>query len=171
MSQTRAPERQPIKEGKPTVEGRERKQLGPQLKMDMSAYVDQYPGKKLMLITDEDGNLNRWLDAGAEPIPAQLPNRKLYKGLNDRVDSEWVKFPAGEKSGATYYAYGLMMDPELYDDFKHGPERQRREDIDRALLGGQADPAESFAGGGQVKSYAASLPTGSGKGYNQIKSK
>lgn len=150
-----------------------RKGMGQQLKLDMSAYIEQYPNKQLMLINDLDGDVQRWLDAGAEPIPAKLPDRKIFKGLNDKVESEWVRFVGGAlPSGETYYTYGLMMDPDLYAQYKHTPIQQRKDDIKASMTAGKTDQAgENLPGGGQVMTYAANLPTGQGQGYNEIRSK
>lgn len=147
-----------------------RRDIGVQMKMDMQAYIDAYPNKALMLINDLDGDVQRWLDAGAEPIPAKITGRKVYEGLNDKSANQWVRFAAGQTEGGdTYYAFGLMMDKDLYDQYKHEPERKRLEDIDNALFKGKVTE-DSLIGGGSIHSYAASLPVGSGKGYNQIKS-
>lgn len=172
MSHHRNNIRQPIVEnGLKLDEGKKvRRNIGAQMKMDMQPYIDAYPNKALMLINDLDGDLQRWLDAGAEPIPAVIAGRKTYEGLNDKSASQWVRFVAGQTEGGdTYYAFGLMMDPELYDEYKHGPERQRLEDIDNALFRGKVE-TDTLEGGGGIQSYAASLPVGTGKGYNQIKS-
>ena len=151
---------------------RVRRQIGAQIKMDMQPYVDQYPDKKLMLINDMDGDVQRWLDAGAEPIPAKISGRKTYEGLNDKAANPWVRFVAGQNpSGDAYYAYGLMMDPELYDEYKLAPQRKRHEDIQNAMKRGVASDSASFDGGENVQSYAPNLPTGTGQGYNQIKAK
>ncbi len=164
--------RQPIVENGTKLDDHKkvRRDIGVQMKMDMQPYIDAYPNKALMLINDLDGDVQRWLDAGAEPIPAKLATRKTYEGLNDKTANQWVRFAAGQTEGGdTYYAFGLMMDKDLYDEYKHAPERQRLADIDQALFKGKVT-GESLAGGGGIQSYAASLPVGTGKGYNQIKS-
>ena len=171
MSQHRNNVRATISEGASPVK-KVRRQIGAQIKMDMQPYIDQYPDKKLMLINDVDGDVQRWIDAGAEPIPSKLPDRKIFKGLNDRADSEWVRFVAGQNpTGEAYYAYGLMMDPKSYDEYKLAPQRQRQEDIHKAMRRGVVDNSGSFEGGGDVKAYAANLPTGEGQGYNEIRAK
>ena len=149
-----------------------RRHIGALIKMDMQPYIDEYPGKKLMLINDEDGDVQRWLDAGAEPIPSKIQGRKVYEGLNDKASSGWVRFVAGQKqSGESYYAYGLMMDPDLYDEYKLAPQRNRHEDVQNAMRGGMASESARFSGGENMKSYAPNLPTGTGQGYNEIKAK
>jgi len=149
-----------------------RRKIGAQVKMDIQPYIDLYPNKKLMIINDLDGDVQRWLDAGAEPIPAVIQGRKIYEGLNDKAGSQWVKFVAGQAAnGETYYAYGLMMDKDLYDDYKHAPQRQRQADIRNAMEQGVSDSSASLKSGQNIGSYAPNLPTGAGQGYNEIKAK
>lgn len=161
--------RQPVKEGNHKETKTIRRGIGQQLRMDMTPYNDAYPNKQLMLINDMDGDVQRWLDAGAEPIPSKIAGRKEYKGLNDREDNEWVRFVGGQtKQGETFWVYGLMMDPDLYDEYKNAPNRQRQADIKKAMGAGHSEESGALAGGGSVQTYAANLPTGAGQGYNQI---
>ena len=163
--------REPIKDDGKT-EKKIRRQIGAQIKMDMQPYIDQYPDMKLMLINDVDGDVQRWLDAGAELIPSKVIGRKTYEGFNDKSANPWVRFVAGQNSnGEAYYSYGLMMDPDLYDEYKLAPQRQRHKDVQDAMKRGKVSDAASFDGGENVKSYAPNLPTGDGQGYNQIKTK
>ena len=171
MSSKRSNVRAPITDSGKT-DKKVRRHIGAQIKMDMQPYIEQYPNKKLMLINDQDGDVQRWLDAGAEPIPTTVSGRKVYPGLNDRASSEWVRFVAGQTpSGEPYYAYGLMMDPDLYDEYKLAPQRKRHEDVENAMKRGVASDSASFQGGENMPSYAPNLPTGDGQGYNQIKAK
>ncbi len=166
--------REPVTEDASKTNKNVRKGLGQQLKLDMTAYLEQYPNKQLMLINDLDGDVQRWLDAGAEPIPARLPDRKIFKGLNDKVESEWVRFVGGAlPSGETYYTYGLMMDPDAYAQYKHAPINQRKSDIKASMTAGKTDQdgGANLPGGGQVMTYAANLPTGQGQGYNELRPK
>ena len=156
------------------VDKKIRPQMGQQLKMDITPYIEAHPDKQLMLINDLDGDVQRWLDAGAEPVPAKLASRKTFKGLTDRSESEWVRFVGGTaQTGEVYYVYCLMMDPVLYREYKHAPIQQRQEDIKVAMGRGRTDQTggEALAGGGDVQTYAANLPTGSGEGYNEVRSK
>ncbi len=125
-----------------------------------------------MIINDLDGDVQRWLDAGAEPVPSKIEGRKTYAGLNDKAESQWVRFVAGQSAGGdAYYAYCLMMEKDLYDDYKLAPQRQRQNDIMESMLRGVGDKTVSLGGGESVGSYAPNLPTGSGQGYNEIKAK
>ena len=173
MSNYREKVRAPIQDNvkNDTTKGVRRK-IGAQIRMDMEAYINEYPDKKLALINDENGDVQRWLDAGADLIPAKVKGRKVYDGFNDKSDSEWVRFVAGQKaSGEAYYSYGIMMDPDLYDDYKAAPQRQRHEDVRNAMRGGVSSESATFEGGKNMRSYAPNLPTGNGKGYNEIRAK
>jgi len=174
--------RQPICDGQERSDQTKvsRRRIGPQKRMDMQAYVDNYqkyddngnPMLEFCVINDIDGNVQRWLDAGAEPIPARISGRKIYPGLNDNAPSEWVRFVAGEtKDGRVLYAYGLMMDKELYYDFKHAPVVERKEEVKKALQRGksQANEDNKLPSGNAVETYAANLPGGRGQGFNQIR--
>lgn len=154
---------------KPSTSKNKRKQIGQQKRMNMDIYIAEYPNHKLMLISELEGDVQRWIDAGAEPIPVMTKSRKVYEGINDKHDSKWVRFVGGETSGgATYYLYGLMMDPEAYNDFKHAPELERRNLIKEAMTAGKTDVDQSL-GEGEMQTYAAKLPVGSGEGYNEIR--
>ena len=169
MSNKRTPQNPPVNEAKGT-DKKMRRKIGAQIKMDMEPYLALYPGKQLMLINDLDGDLQRWLDAGAEPIPAAIADRKVYEGLNDKAATQWVRFVGGQfGNGEVYYTYGLMMDKDLYDEYKLQPQRDRHQEVQAAMFGGKSSEDGNLQAGGQIKSYAANLPTGDGVGYNQVR--
>ena len=98
--------------------------------------------------------------------------RKTFKGINDKRENGWVTFSGGkDKSGKEYLLYLLMIDPDIYDDYKTGPERERQEEIEKAMkLGANAsDLSAHLPGGGGMQTYAPNLPVGDGAGYNEIK--
>lgn len=167
--------REPVTEDGSKANKNVRKGMGQQLKMDMTPYLEQYPNMQLMLINDIEGDVQRWLDAGAVPIPAKIPDRKIFEGLNDKVDNKWVRFVGGSRAdnGETYYTYGLMMEPEAYAQYKHAPMDQRKADIKASMTAGKTDQdgGANLPGGGQVMTYAANLPTGQGQGYNELRPK
>ena len=173
MSNRREKVRAPIEDNLKTDSTKGiRRKVGAQTRMDMEVYVNEYPEKKLAVINDENGDVQRWLDAGAELIPAKIQGRKLYEGFNDKAANGYVKFVTGQSSnGEPSYAYGIMMDPDLYDDFKAAPQRQRHEDVKNAMRGGISSEGATFEGGESMRSYAPSLPAGEGRGYNELKAK
>lgn len=173
MSTKRNNVRAPVDKSTTNTNKGVRRVIGAQIKMDMSAYEDQYPDKKLMIINDIDGDVQRWLDAGAEPVPSKIEGRKTYEGLNDKGASQWVRFSTSN-GDRQFYAYGLMMDKDLYFDYKHAPQIQRHRDTTAAMKQGKSGASESLSlpdGAAEVGSYAPNLPDGSGQGYNEIMSK
>lgn len=169
--QIRNPERQQMaSDGKGGNPKSERRQIGAQIKQDTKPYEIKYPDKKLAVITHANGELDRWLEAGGELVPTISAGSNVYEGINDAGAGKWARWASGEnENGTTLYSYLVMMDPEDYDYYKNAPDRQRQEEINAALYGGKAE-GEKLGGGGEIQSYAASLPDGSGKGYNRIKS-
>lgn len=157
----------------PKEQGKQvRQQFGKQLKLDASIYQRAHPDKKLMWISDYGTDVQWWLDHGAEPVPRNSVERKTYAGLNDKQTSEWVSEVGGKDSnGNVYRLYLLMIDPDTYDDFKTGPEAQRQEEIMEAMRLGsnQSDIAKHLPGGGGIETYAPNLPTGDGRGFNEIR--
>lgn len=148
----------------------ERRTIGAQIRQDTAPYEREYPHKKLAKITDENGELDRWLEAGGELVKRITPSGRIYEGINDAGANQWARWVAGtDASGATIYTYLIMMDPDDYDFYKNAPDRKRQDDIAAAMRGGQMQ-GEELSGGGKITSYAASLPDGSGVGYNRIKS-
>jgi hypothetical protein len=130
--------------------------------LDSEVYELSYPDKKLMKINDINGEVQWWLDRDAEPVPVQNDRRKTFKGLNDKQETEWVCWPGGTHDGTPFKVYLLMIDPELYDYYKTGPERKRQEDIKAAMKMGAGTETDA-------QTYAPNLPDGSGQGFNQIK--
>jgi ABC-type arginine transport system ATPase subunit len=152
----RQQQRQPIVEDGQKLDDikQVRRRTGPQMKMCLDMYNQQYPNKTLFWINDLDGDINRWIDAGAEPVPAKVQGRKEYAGLTDKSDSQWLRVVGGESSGRVYYAYALMMDPEVYQEYKIDPQIQRQAEIKEAM-----------------GSDLSGERTGGGVGYNQVRSK
>lgn len=149
-----------------------RADIGRQIQLDSEIYERLYPDKTLMKINDLNGDVQKWIDAGAEPVPARIPDRKVYAGINDKRTSEWVTWIGGTTdAGKEYLVYLLMMDPELYEEVKNRPQRARQEEIQRAMkIGGDASGENPhLPGGGGIQTYAPNLPTGGGQGFNQIR--
>lgn len=156
--------RQPITEDNSKGGKQIRPSLTSQMKLESEIYELAYPDKKLLKENDLDGKIQWWLDRGAEPVPVQHERRAVYKGLNDKGDSDWVCWPGGNDDGTPFKVYLLMIDPELYDHYKLAPQRKRQEDIRAAMKLGKGD------GSKDALTYAPNLPDGSGQGFNQIKS-
>jgi hypothetical protein len=142
------------------------KQIRPTLNakyiLDSEIYEQIHKDKKLMKINEINGEVQHWLDRGAEPVPVQHEQRKVYKGLNDKKESEWVCWPGGTHDGTPFKVYLLMIDPELYAHYKTEPERKRQADIRAAMYRGEGTENDA-------QTYAPNLPDGSGRGFNTIR--
>lgn len=131
--------------------------------MESSYYEEKYKDKKLMKINDINGEVQWWLDRGAVPVQRADDRRQKFKGIDDKQDSEWVCWPGGTHDGTPFKVYLLMIDPELYEKYKTGPEKQRREDIRAAMRLGKGTESDA-------QTYAPNLPGGAeGQGFNSIR--
>lgn len=127
---------------------------------DPTPYLQKYPDKKFMWMNDVNGDVQRWIDVGAEPVPILINKRRQFEGLTDKTESQWVRVVGGSYEGHMFYVYMLMMDPEIHEMHKAGPARERQEAIKRSMRQGE-DKSDSGSG---LQSYAPNLPTG-GRGY------
>jgi len=139
--------------------------MGQAKRLDADKYVAAHPDKRLMWINDMNGDVQRWIDAGAEPVPVQTRNSRHFEGITDRHESQWVRAVGGDDGmGNTYWVYLLMMSLERYDEVKLAPLRARQAAIKEALSRGSD---QSDGAGGELAAYAPNLPTG-GRGFQQI---
>ena len=116
------PDRTSINEG--TVE-REHSQMNPKAirrdigrskRLDADKYLDAHPDMQLMWINDLSGDVQRWIDEGAEPVPVVSKQSRTFEGITDKVDSKWVRGIGGDDGmGGHFWVYLLMIDPETYD--------------------------------------------------------
>lgn len=155
-----------------------RKVMHRQKQMDDSLYQEKYGEDfKLMWIVDEGGQLDKWIDVGAEPVKRESRNNKTFEGLTDRHSNPWVRVVAGTDAGGnTVYQYLLMLKHEIYDEVKIQPQKDRQGEIRTAMgLGATAgdeisSPSmkaqESNVAG--VKTYVPVNMDGSA-GFNEIR--
>ncbi len=145
-----------------------RRSIGRTKRLDADRYLEAYPNKKLMWVNDMDGQVQRWIDHGAEPVPVKTPGeRKEFAGLTDRNESEWVRAIGGsDRSGGVLYVYLLMIDPGVYDDLVIAPIKERQHEIRRRIMGGN-DQSDDRTGP-RLPSYAPHLPTG-GVGFDETR--
>ncbi|MGI9250213.1 MAG: hypothetical protein ACR2PR_03320 [Pseudohongiellaceae bacterium] len=151
-------ERKPMAEGAPQDEGSQfgRKPLGQPRNLDADPYMREYPDKQLMWVNEIGGDVQRWINAGAEPVPMKIAKDRVFEGITDVHESKWVRAIGGEEGGNPFWVYLLMIDPEIYDDVQLRPERERQEAIHAAMHGGR-DQSDTKSG---LQSYAPNLPTG-----------
>jgi hypothetical protein len=162
--------RQPITENPKLQNKNIRGNLQRQMKLDSSIYEEIHKDKKLMKWPDSSPMLHWWLQNGAEPVPRATEKMKIFKGINDKFDSEWVTWPSGTaKGGEPEVTYLLMVDPETYDEKVTLPDHHRNMEIAEAMrLGQNASGLEGhLPGGGGVQTYAPNLPTGPGRGFDE----
>lgn len=136
-------------------------------RIDISAYQEQNPGKKLCVINDMDGDVGKYIDAGFEPVKQSNRTSIQFKGLTDRNEGEWAKWVVGTgEGGQAIHAYLLMIDEKAYDDIIINPQKKRNHDIQTAMgLSGKRGEADASArDGSKVDTYAPNLPTG-GQGF------
>ncbi len=161
--------RKPINEG--MADEREANQfgavpLGQPRNLDADRYIAKYPGRKLMWVNDIGGDVQRWIDAGAEPVPRATAG-KVFEGLTDVTESKWERAIGGDDgSGNSFWVYLLVIDEDIYDRVHLAPERARQKAIDDAMRGGvnQSDEGQVMRQGGRIETYAPNLPTGTGRG-------
>jgi hypothetical protein len=166
--------RQPITENPELQNKNIRPSTRRQMRLDSAIYEEIHKDKKLMKITDSSADLHWWLQHGAEPVPRATDRIKVYKGINDKYESEWVTWPSGQRTNGTQeLTYLLMIDPDLYDDLVTIPEQVRNDEIMTAMrLGKDQSGIEAhLKGGGSIKTYAPNLPTGEGVGFNEIRAR
>ena len=153
-------QRKPINEGAPQTQESEfgRKPLGQPRNLDADFYLQKYGAdKKLMWVNDIGGDVQRWIDMGAEPVPVENRSGRTFEGITDSHESKWVRAVGGETANGPFWVYLLMVDPEIYDEVQIKPQRERQEAIHQAMHGGRD---QSGGAGGELQSYAPNLPTG-----------
>ena len=142
-----------------------RKQMSQGKRLDATIYEKEHPDKKLMWVNDMNGDVQRWINAEAEPVPLLENASRSFEGITDAHESKWVRAVGGDDGmGGYYWVYLLMIDPEIYDDVELEPLRQRQQAIKDAMTAGR-DASEGA--GGELEAYAPNLPTG-GRGFEQI---
>lgn len=144
-----------------------RRPIGQAKRLDADRYVESYPNKKLLWVNDLDGQVQRWIDNGAEPVPVETPGeRRVFEGITDRHESKWVQAIGGDDGhGGVFYVYLLMIDPDRYHELVTEPERDRQANIHRRIKGG-GDQSDMDSTGPRLPSYAPNLPTG-GTGFDE----
>lgn len=151
-----------------------RKSSRRQMRLDSSMYEKAYHDKKLLKIPEDDREFHWLLQNGAEPVPRKLDNLKVFEGINDKNLNGWVTWPSGTKAdGSVQLTYLLMIDPDTYDELYTKPNHERQAEIAEALRLGrdQSGLERHLKGGGSIQTYAPNLPTGTGQGFNEIRSR
>lgn len=133
-------------------------------RIDISVYEDKYKGKKFCVINDMDGEVQKYIDAGFEPVEQSNRSGREFKGLTDRNTGEWAKWVVGtNEGGQPMHAYLLMIEKDMYEKIITGPLKKRNQDIQKAM--GRGEASANDRDGAKVETYAPNLPTG-GKGLD-----
>lgn len=160
------PDRTSIDEGAPAGEHddhnpkaiRKQMQQGKWL-ADTLPYEQRYQDMQLLWVNDLQGDVQRWIDVGAEPVPLLNASGRTFEGITDKVESKWVRSVGGNDGmGGHFWVYLMMVDPKVYLEVRIAPQRERQELIRRAMKLG-ADGSDMI-GGPKLPTYAPNLPTG-----------
>lgn len=143
-----------------------------QKRLDCSAYQAAHPDKKFCFINDMDGEVEKYINNGFDPVERMSIGSRKFEGITDRHEDKWERRVVGtHEGGATMHAYLLMIDAEEYGRIKIQPQVERNAHIQRSMgLAAQSGEADASARDGSgLETYAANLPTG-GQGFNQLTS-
>ncbi len=138
--------------------------LGKSKRLDASFYqgLPEYADKTLFWCNELDGEMERWFEVGAEPVPKRTRATKTFKGINDNTSNEWeFKTVGSDEGGNPIRCYLLVMDAEEYHSVKIAPLIQRQKEISDAMGIGKADEqARVMPNVKGLRTYAPNLPDG-----------
>jgi hypothetical protein len=141
---------------------------GKQKVLDPSHYqaMPEYKDKTLFYCSDENGEVDRMLSAGAQPVPRKSKSATAYKGINDQVSSEWeFKVVDKDKAGNPIRNYLLFMDKDDYYNYRIKPNDDRNAAIMQTMKMGQLNSNEAVMPGVKgLKTYAPNTTAGGDRG-------
>lgn len=118
-----------------------RNAIGSLKRIDTSRYerMDIYKDKQLFgALTN--GEVDQWLELGARPVPRVGATDKVFKGINDRVESEYqVYYAVSVVEGVKIDMVLMYIDKDLYEKYKLAPLRAKNAAIREAMGFGMAD--------------------------------
>jgi hypothetical protein len=134
--------------------------IGHQKRLDADHYLrmPEYKDKQLFWALS-NGEADKWLSLGAQPVPRRSKSAKIYKGINDRLDSEYEMVPSvSVVEGVPIDAFLLVMDNEDYKKYRIDPKEARNTEIRNAMGIGKADEeARVMPNVKGLKSYAPNV--------------
>ena len=167
MTQTKA------KRGRPSTKKaaskKSRKSHTRRMKTDFSHLQEADPDNQYRLVLNEGGQVQQRLADGWVTVTGDSPGGRYDPDAHTNSTED-----TAPKGGVIRISAGKSTDAELilmktskanFDEMERAPIRQRMEDIDAALKGGQ-----NQSGDNSVNSYAPKLPDGSGTGLSETKS-
>ncbi len=137
--------------------------IGPQLRIDTHHYEVMSEYKDMQLFGAlSDGDVDRWLALGAKPVPRVSKSSVIYKGINDRLDTEYQVYPAvSVVEGRPIDMFLLYMPREDYQKFKINPLNKRNEEIRSAMGIGRVDEESRVMSNVKgLKTYAPNVGDG-----------
>jgi hypothetical protein len=145
--------------------------IGKQSRLDASQYLrdPENEGYTLFWCSTENGEVDKWLGLGAEPVRAKSKAAKVYKGLNDNIASEYACVPGVgvDEAGNAVTNYLLKLPEEEYEKLRIQPKLSRNHAILEALgVGRIEEESKTMPQVKGLKTYAPNLPDG-GKGLSQ----
>jgi len=145
---------------------KQRKGVGRRQKLDVSDYVERYPDMQLFWAHENNGDVEMWIEEGAEPVPQNSGKAaKKYDGLyTSKTKGKWVTQPVGrDGEGGFIRAVLLMMPKQDYAELKTIPDQERNAEIRELMLRGKSLDDENQ----NMPTYAPNLPTG-GVGFQEV---
>lgn len=137
--------------------------IGPQLRIDTRHYemMTEYADMQLFGALS-DGDVDRWLALGAKPVPRVSKSQTIYKGINDRMSTEYQVYPAvSVVEGRPIDMFLLFMPKEDYQKYKIDPLNLRNEQIRAAMGIGLVDEeARVMSNVKGLKTYAPNVGDG-----------
>ena len=129
---------------------------------DIEPYLEKYGHEcQLFYVNNLNGDVQRWIDHGAEPVPVMQKQERVFEGITDKADSQWVRVVGGSDGEGNYFhVYLLMISHELYDELKLSPIRERQELIRQAMRARAGHDASDYTDGPRLPTYAPNLPSG-----------
>jgi hypothetical protein len=140
-----------------------RNAIGQQLRLDTRHYemMPEYADMQLFGALS-NGDVDMWLDLGAQPVPRASKTGKIYKGINDRLDSEYQIYPAvSHIDGNPVDMFLLFMPKEDYQKYKIDPLNKRNQEIQTAMgIGKVSEEDRVMSNVKGLKTYAPSVGDG-----------
>ena len=137
--------------------------IGAQLRIDTHHYEIMPEYKDMQLFGAlSDGDVDRWLAIGAKPVPRVSKAGTIYKGINDRLDTEYQVYPAvSVVEGRPIDMFLLYMPKEDYQKYKIDPKNKRNKEIRTAMGIGKVDEeARVMSNVKGLKTYAPNTGDG-----------
>jgi len=132
------------------------------MRLDPDHYLrmPEYQDMQLFWASTDKGEVDKWLSLGAQPVPRKAKAATIYKGINDRCNSEYEMVPAVSViEGIPIDNYLLFMTKEDYQKYRIDPKDARNAEIRKAMGIGKANVAGAEGQEGAVMPGVKGLKT------------